>query len=109
MLRFIDGAKGSIVGNLNTTSDTIKVSAPLVNKLKMLKDGEHIYLTVKYLDRREIVKFTKDGDIRNNTITVERDQLGLGRKNFPCSACIEADWNSIQMHEYVCQVQRECR
>lgn len=108
MLNFIDGVRGSVRGNVQTTDAAITVSAPITKKLKSMRDGEHIYLTISYLDRSEVVKFTKDGEIRNNTLRIERDQLGAGRKNFPCGSCIVAEWNSIQLQEFICLAKGAC-
>ena len=52
-------------------------------KLNDMVEGNHIYLTIKYLDRYEVVKYTKEGEIKNGKIAVERDILGKGRKKLP--------------------------
>lgn len=108
MLKYIDNLRGKVTTNIQTTSDILSVSPSVVKKLEVLNDGEYIYLTLRYLDRHEVVKFTKDGPIKRNQIAVERDVLGNGRKNFPCSSCIEADWNSRQLQEFVCQAREQC-
>lgn len=108
MLEYIDNLKGSTTIAVQTTADTIDITPALVKRLSVLKDGSHIYLSLKYLDRYEVVKFTKDGEIRRNKISVERDVLGTGRKNFPARSCIEADWNSVQLKEFLCQSKGNC-
>lgn len=108
MLKFIDNLRGKVTSNIQTTADVLPIVPSMVKKLETLNDGEHIYLTLRYLDRHEVVKFTKDGPITRNQIAVERDVLGNGRKNFPCSSCIEADWNSKQLQEFVCQAREHC-
>lgn len=108
MLNFVDGIRGVVRGNVQTTDTMISVAPPIAKRLNKFAEGDHIYLTITYLDRSETVKFTKDGEIRNNKIVVERDQLGNGRKNFPCGACIVADWNSIQLKEFVCLAKGAC-
>lgn len=102
MLEFIDGFKTKVVGHVQTTSDTINLPFAAAKKLNDMVEGNHIYLTIKYLDRHEVVKYTKEGEIKNGKIAVERDILGKGRKNFPCGSCVVADWNSVQLREFIC-------
>lgn len=109
MLEFIDGLKTSVVGHVQTTDDYIKVSHKVAKRLEKMKDGNHIYLTLKYLDRYEIVKFTKDGPIKDGKVPVERDILSEGRRNFPCSSCLVAEWSSTQLKEFICQTKDGCQ
>lgn len=107
MLEVIDGLKSSLTAHVQTTSDTLPLPPKTVQKLNELSEGNHIYLTLKYLDRYEVVKFTKDGAVKQGKVPVVRDILGTGRKNFPCGSCVVVDWNSIQLKEFICQ-NKEC-
>lgn len=108
MLNFIDGFKSRLTTNLRTTGDTIKLPPKAVQQLNALAENDHVYLTVRYLDRYEVVKFTKgETDIKGDEVPVERDILEKGRKNFPCEACVTIDWNSVQLKEFICQ-NKEC-
>lgn len=102
MLEYLDGFKTKLVGNLQTTSDIITLPMAWAKKLDELVEGNHVYLTIKYLDRYEVVKYTKDSKIKNGMVPVERDVLGKGRKNFPCGSCVLIDWNSVQLKEFIC-------
>lgn len=108
MLKYMDNVKGKVTEHIQTTSIALPVTSNMVKKLETMNDGDHIYLSLRYLDRYEVVKFTKDGPIIRNRIPVERDILGQGRKNFPCQSCVEADWNSKQMQEFICQSMEQC-
>lgn len=88
MLEFIDGFKTKVVGHVQTTSDTINLPFAAAKKLNDMVEGNHIYLTIKYLDRYEVVKYTKEGEIKNGKIAVERDILGKGRKNSHAEAVL---------------------
>lgn len=103
MLSFIDGFRSSLCENVSTTASTIKLRLSDAARLNKLKDGDHVYLSIRYLDRYEVVKFTKDADIRNGEVPVTRDMLGTGRKNFPSGTCVQTDWNSIQLKEFIKQ------
>lgn len=102
MLEILDGFKSRLAGNLQTTSDIITLPHSHAEKLNKMVEGNHIYLTIKYLDRYEVVKFTKDAAIKAGRVPVERDVLGDGRKNFPCGSCVVVDWNSVQLKEFIC-------
>lgn len=104
MLEFLDGFSTKLQSNLSTTQDTITICKNAVDKLNTLSEGNHVYLTIKYLDRYEVVKFIKDQDIVGNKIHITRDMLSKGRKNFPCGACVVVDFNSIQLTEFIKQV-----
>lgn len=103
MLEFIDNFKSALQTNLSTTDDFITLRTKDIARLNTLKEGNHIYLSVKYLDRYEVLKYTHDTKIKGNKVPVTRDVLGKGRKNFPCSSCVLADWNSVQLNEFICQ------
>lgn len=107
MLSFIDYFKGSLVSNLKTTDGSMAMKFEHARRLNELAEGDHVYLTVRYLDRFEVVKFTKASDIKNGIVPVERDVLGKGRKNFPAGSCVSVDWNSVQLREFICQ-NKEC-
>lgn len=102
MLEFIDGFRTAQQGHLPTTADYLNLPPKAVKQLNDLSDGNHVYLTLRYLDRYEVVKFTKDTELKGSKVPVERDVLGKGRKNFPCGTCIVTDWNSVQLKEFVC-------
>lgn len=107
MLNFIDGFKGSLSSHLQSTDDVLQLPFKPTQRLNELSEGEHVYLTLRYLDRYEVVKFTKDGDLKQGKVPVTRDVLGKGRKNFPCGSCVTVEWNSIQLKEFICQ-NKEC-
>lgn len=107
MLNFIDGFKGSLSSHLQSTDDALQLPFKTTQRLNELSEGEHVYLTLRYLDRYEVVKFTKDGDLKQGKVPVTRDVLGKGRKNFPCGSCVTVEWNSIQLKEFICQ-NKEC-
>lgn len=107
MLEFIDGFKGSLASHLQTTDDMLTLSQKAIQYLNGLQEGNHVYLTIRYLDRYEVVKFTKDTQIKGHKVPVIRDVLGKGRKNFPCNSCVSVDWNSVQLKEFICQ-NKEC-
>lgn len=107
MLSFIDYFKGSLTTHFQTTDDVLHMPFKAAQRLNELAEGDHVYLTVRYLDRFEVVKFTKEKDIRGGVVPVERDVLGKGRKNFPAGSCVSIDWNSIQLKEFICQ-NKEC-
>ena len=109
MLKFLDGFKGSLLKNLQTTDDTLNVTHTAQNALNELPEGDHVYITLRYLDRYEVVKFVKDTPLKNGKVPVTRDVLGKGRKNFPAGTCISVDWNSIQLKEFICQVKEDCK
>lgn len=103
MLEFIDNFKSALQVNISTTDDVIVLRPKDVARLNAMKEGNHIYLTIKYLDRYEIVKYTHDAPIKGCKVPITRDVLSQGRKNFPCTACVVADWNAVQLREFVCQ------
>lgn len=107
MLSFIDYFKGSLSSHLKTTDDTIVLKFEQARRLNELAEGDHVYLTVRYLDRFEVVKFTKTYELKGGIVPVERDVLGKGRKNFPAGSCVSVDWNSVQLREFICQ-NKEC-
>lgn len=107
MLEVIDGFKSSLTAHLQTTDDLVSLPFKSVQRLNELAEGNHIYLTLKYLDRYEVVKFVKEANLKGGKIPVTRDILGKGRKNFPCGSCVVVDWNTIQLKEFICQ-NKEC-
>lgn len=107
MLSFIDGFKSTLKTHFQTTDDTLELPFKSVQELNKLAEGDHVYLTLRYLDRYEVVKFTKENDLKGGKVPVERDVLGKGRKNFPCGSCVVVDWNSVQLREFICQ-NKEC-
>lgn len=107
MLEVIDGFKSSLTTHLQTTDDFLSLPFKAVQRLNELAEGNHIYLTLKYLDRYEVVKFVKENNLKGGRVPVTRDILGRGRKNFPCSSCVVVDWNTIQLKEFICQ-NKEC-
>lgn len=109
MLEFLYEFRTSLMEHTKTTSDAIKLPLKMIKRLEHMKEGNHIYLTLKYLDRYEVVKYTHQGQLRNGFVPVERDILGSGRKNFPCGSCVVADWNPIQLNEFICQVKNSCQ
>lgn len=111
MLKFIDGFKSSLNTHLSTTDDVIKIYPAQVRELnEQLNDGDHVYLSVQYMDRYEVMKVVKDRTFKGCEVPVIRDSLNRGRKNFPAGTCVKIDWNSIQMHEYICQAKdRGCQ
>ncbi len=108
MLNFIDQFKTALQTGLSTTDEKILIPFKMAKRLNELEQGDHVYLTIKYLDRYENVKFTKDNDLKGGEVLVERDVDGKGRKNFPCGACVTIEWGARQMHEYICQVKGNC-
>ena len=109
MLKFIDGFKGSLLKHFQTTDDTLHITHTAINTLNDLPEGDHVYLTLRYLDRYEVVKFVKDTTLKNGKVPVVRDVLGKGRRNFPAGACVAVDWNSIQLKEFICQTKEDCQ
>lgn len=103
MLEYLDGFRTSLVTHLNTTDDFIQIPYKMVQRLNDMEDGNYVYLTIRYLDRYEVVKYTKDQNLKGQKVPVDRDSLGKGRKNFPCGACVAVDWNSLQMKDFICQ------
>lgn len=108
MLNFIDGFKSALKTHFQTTDDVIQLPFKSVQELNNLADGDHVYLSIKYLDRYEVVKYIKEGELKGGKVPVIRDVLGKGRKNFPCGSCVSIDWNSVQLKEFICQTQGEC-
>lgn len=105
MLNFVDGYKATLLANLSTTADKLSLCQRSLNAFRKFKDGDYVYLTLKYLDRVEVVRFTKDGELSGGLLPVDRDVLQSGRKNFPKGACVTIEWNSIQLHEFICQTK----
>lgn len=109
MLKYIDYLRGVTRHPINVEESNIAVEPGFYNRLRQeLDPGDHIYLTVMYGRRFEIVKYIHSEErpleCRGSyDIPVERDQLNRGKKNFPCGSKIFADFNSIQLREFVAQ------
>lgn len=103
MLDFLDHFNYELECAIRPDDDTLRVSTSAVKRLNELDEGNHVYLSIHWLDKYEQVKFTKSGELKSNIITVERDVENRGRKNFPRGSCITMSWTKLALDEYISQ------
>lgn len=108
MLKFIDYLQGVLTDNVTTMTVELPVNPAFVDRLvKNMVNGQHIYLTLHRYDNYEIVKYVHDDNAHTRrTILVQRDAEEKGRLNFPCHTKITADWNSLQMRDFIAEVSK---
>lgn len=61
-------------------------------------DAGHFYVTLRHGNVREVVKVVgRTGD----TFTIERGQDNTVAQTFPRGACVDVEWNPLQLCEFV--------
>lgn len=104
MIDFIDNFNYSLSRPIKPTDNEIELPAEAIRKLNKIKKGDYIYISLHWVDKSEVVKFTKDEDIKlSDKVRVERDVESSGSKNFPIGSCVKVQWNKITMDEYIAQ------
>ena len=108
MLNFVDFLSIQVQRPIPAEQDFIEVSSVDAKRLNDVGQGNHIYLTLSYprANRHEVVKYQHGQDWVSQgglvKIPVERGILGK-RLSFPTNVCVKADWNSVQMAEFIRQ------
>lgn len=107
MLTFLDHFKYHLTCSLRTDDETISIPPDAAKRLNDIAEGDHVYITVNYDCRFEVVKFTKTSKVvKYDEVSIQRDVNNLGRKNFPRGSCIEIEWTKRTMDEYIKQVEK---
>lgn len=104
MLNMIDNLNMRLAKSIRSSDNTITFVGGDALQLNSLALGEHIYLTLRQGGTYEIVKYTHNAVITGSapvTVSVERDSNSTGRKNFATGMCVKAEWNRLQMLEYL--------
>lgn len=106
MLVPLDFFRTKLQQNFQVTDNKIDVPLSVVKVLnEKMSGGDHTYMTVRYLDRTEVLKITKTEQPFKTPLQVERDYLGTGRKNFPCGSCVSFEWTADTIREFVCGLE----
>ena len=86
------------LGRILTNKDNeLTVSLGAGTQFKPADDG-YYYITLRSGNLREVVKVTgRKGD----TFTVVRGQDNTTAQAFPIGACVDVEWNPMQLCEYV--------
>lgn len=104
MIEFIDNFNYQLASPIKPTDTEITLPAEAIKQLNKVEKGNYVYISLHWLDKFEVVKFTKDEDLKLNAkVKVERDAQNLGSKNFPMGSCVKVQWNKITMDEYIAQ------
>jgi hypothetical protein len=104
MLNMIDNLNMRLAKSVRSSDTTVTIVPQDALQLNQLAVGEHIYLTFRQGGTYEIMKYTHTAPITGNApvaIAVQRDSNGTGAKNFATGMCIKAEWNRLQMLEYL--------
>lgn len=104
MLNFIDNLNMRLAKPVRSSDTTVTIVHPDALQLNSMAVGDHIYLTFRQGGTYEIMKYTHTAPITGNVpvaIAVSRDSNGTGAKNFATGMCIKAEWNKLQMVEYL--------
>jgi hypothetical protein len=104
MLNMIDNLNMRLAKPIRASDTTITFVHPDVLQLNALEVGQHIYLTLRQGATYEIVKYTHTAPITGNVpvaVAVSRDSNNTGAKNFAVGMCVKAEWNRLQMLEYL--------
>lgn len=112
MLNMVDNLQLTLLKNLRSGDSNMTVHSSDAVKLNAVGIGNHIYLTIKYGETYEIVKYNHNEDItavsRPVHVPIIRDALAKGAKSFPRQTCVRADWNTLQLAEFICQTFEDC-
>lgn len=104
MLEYIDNFEFGLLCSLKPTDTEIAIPDSAIKRLNEIMKGNHVYISLHWLDKFEIVKFTKDEDLKfGKPVRVERDIETKGSKNFPMGSCAKIQWTRITMDEYIAQ------
>nr|DAU63240.1 MAG TPA: hypothetical protein [Caudoviricetes sp.] len=111
MLKFVDYLHMTLARPMQAEHDYMLVYAPDAKQLNAVGAGNHLYLTMHYprSDIFEVVRYDHGEDFTNQAgvvqVAVQRAMLGV-RRSFPSAVCVTADWNSLQLAEFIKQVMR---
>lgn len=104
MLEYIDNFEHSLQCPLQPNESALTLPAEAIKQLNTVIKGNHVYISLHWLDKFEVVKFTKDGDLKlTDKVPVERDVEVKGSKNFPLGSCARVQWTKLTMDEYITQ------
>lgn len=104
MLEYIDNFEYGLSCPLKPTDTALQLPPEAIKQLNTVMKGNHVYISLHWLDKFEVVKFTKDNDLKlTDKVPVERDVEVKGRKNFPMGSCAKVQWNKLTMDEYIAQ------
>lgn len=110
MLKFVDFLNLVLQRPLPSGQDYIELSSVEAKQLNAVGQGNHIYLTIAYprVNRHEVVKYVHGDDWKPQgglvKVPVERGVLGK-RLSFATTSCVTADWNSVQLSEFIQQTK----
>lgn len=104
MLEYIDNFEYKLTKPLKSTDTSLQLCSDAIKQLNKVEKGNHVYISLHWLGKFEIVKFTKDKDLKmTDKVPVERDVEVKGSSNFPMGSCVRVQWTKLTLDEYITQ------
>lgn len=103
MLTFLDCFSFELKCPLQPSGDMLCVSEKAVERLNTMAIGDHVYITLRYLHRYEIVRYDHSKPLKGAQIPVTRGMNGNTVMNFPRGSCVAIEWTKQTMDEYIAQ------